>query len=279
MTAAPRGDTARDRNPIRHSVDERSSGAAGLLPAVNRWLATAIATLLCLSGLQFCLYITVRYLAPLLGADPDQDDLFAPGFSNAGDPEATAALVLHLVTGVLVMLLGCVQFITPMRRRWPVIHRMTGRVYVCAAMLTALGGLGYIVLNGTVGGAIMNIGFGLYGALVLLASAQCLRYARARNFPRHREWDVRLFVLVIASWLYRLEYGISAVFETGGHTPQFTGWFDHMMAFAFYLPNLVVAEMYLRALRPGGSVALRVAALTALSVAAAVTVAGVYSQW
>lgn len=34
----------------------------------------------------------------------------------------------------------------------------------------------------------------------------------------------------------------------GGHTSSFTGWFDQLMAFAFYLPNLVVAEVYLRAL-------------------------------
>ena len=58
------------------------------------------------------------------------------------------------------MLLGCVQFITSVRRRWPVVHRRGGRVYVGSAILTAFAGLGYIVLNGTVGGAVTDVGFG-----------------------------------------------------------------------------------------------------------------------
>lgn len=279
MTVTPRRDTAGGGNSIRHGVDEQSSRTARCLLALNRWLAIAITTLLCLSGLQFCLYITLRYLAPLLGAEPVQRYLSAPGFSNSGDPEATASLVLHLVTGVIVMLLGCVQFITPLRRRWPVVHRLIGRVYVCSAILTAFGGLGYIVLNGTVGGAVMDVGFGLYGVLVLLAAARCLHHARARDLARHRAWAVRLFVLVIASWLYRLEYGISGVLGIGGHTSSFTGWFDQMMAFAFYLPNLVVAEMYLHGLRSDRSTLFRTASLVTLCVSTAVVAVGVYSQW
>lgn len=246
---------------------------------MNRWLALGITVLLCLSGLQFCLYIALRYLGPLLGAEPGQWHEFAPGFSNDGDPGATASLVLHLITGIIVMVMGCVQFVTVVRRRWPVVHRCIGRAYVGSAVLTAAGGLGYIALNGTIGGAVMDLGFGLYGVLVLVAAVRCLHHARARDFPRHRDWAVRLFVLIVASWLYRLEYGVAAVLGTGGHTILFTGWFDQMMVFAFYLPNLVIAEMYLRALRHGSSAVLRLASLLALSVAATVVVIGVYSQW
>ncbi|MCV7287869.1 DUF2306 domain-containing protein [Mycolicibacterium wolinskyi] len=274
-----RPDAGGDQNPDHQGGEEHSRKTSGLLDAMNRQLAIGITVLLCLSGMQFCLYIVLRYLAPLLGAEPDQWHLFAPGFSNGGDPVATTSLVLHLVAGVIVMVLGCVQFVTVARRRWPVVHRVIGRAYVSSAMLAAVGGLGYIVLNGTVGGAVMDLGFGLYGVLVLVAAVRCLRHARARDVAAHRDWAVRLFVLVVASWLYRLEYGVAGVLGTGGHTPQFTGWFDQMMAFAFYVPNLLIAEMYLRARRRDGSIAWRTASLLALSVAAAVVVIGVYSRW
>lgn len=275
----PRHDSTVGRSPTRQDTHTPQAGTSRLLLATNRWLAVAIAASLCLSGLQFCLYIALRYLGPLFTADTDQRYRFAPGFSNDGDAAASTSLVLHLVTGAIVMVLGGVQLITAVRRRWPVVHRWMGRGYVGLAMLTAVGGLGYIVLNGTVGGVVMDVGFGLYGVLVLLAAAQCLRYARSREFHLHREWAVRLFVLVMASWLYRLEYGISGLLDIGGRNPSFTGWFDQMMAFAFYLPSLVVVELYLRASRTDASTAPRVASLLALLGAASVVAVGVYTQW
>ncbi|MCF6385647.1 DUF2306 domain-containing protein [Mycobacterium sp. MBM] len=279
MTVVSRRDDGGRQDPDQELAEDLPGRSSQLLGAMNRWVATVIAVLLCLSGLQFCLYITVRYLAPLFGTEPDRWHLFAPGFANSGDPGSTASLMLHLVTGVIVMVLGCVQFLTVVRRRWPVVHRLIGRVYLTSAILTAVGGLGYIVLNGTVGGVIMDVGFGLYGVLILMAAARTLQHARARDFPRHREWAVRLFVLIVASWLYRLEYGLAGFLGTGGHTPQFSGWFDQIMAFAFYLPNLVIAETYLRALRHHGSTLQRLSSLLALCGAAAVVTVGVYTQW
>ena len=106
-----------------------------------------------------------------------------------------------------------------------------------------------------------------------------LHHARARDFTRHRAWAFRLFVLIIASWLYRLEYGESRVLGIGGRTSSFTGWFDQVMAFAFHLPNLVVAETYLRALCSDSSSAMRKTSLITLYVSAALVSVGVYSQW
>ena len=63
----------------------------------------------------------------------------------------------------------------------------------------------------------------------------------------HRIWAIRLFSLVIGSWLYRMYYGFW-FFSMDGleHELDFTGWFDKIMVFFFYIPNLVVAEVFLR---------------------------------
>ncbi|MEL7163381.1 MAG: hypothetical protein AAFN92_21670 [Bacteroidota bacterium] len=71
-----------------------------------------------------------------------------------------------------------------------------------------------------------------------------IRYARRRELERHRAWAIRLFALAVGSWLYRMDYGFYIGFGgEEGHTNTFTGWFDYFMAFWFYLPNLVVAEV------------------------------------
>lgn len=262
------------------TADESETNLARALALAVRWLGIAVVALLCLSGLQFCLYIALTYVAPLFGGDlRGWNDNFLPGLYDADNPAATGSIGMHFITGAVVMVLGCVQLLPFLRERWPALHRWNGRIYVALATLTAVGGLGFIVLQGTVGGAVMNIGFGLYGVLMILASVQTIRYARARRFDLHRAWAIRLFVLVIASWLYRLEYGLSALLELGGRSAGFSGSFDHVMAFAFYLPNLVIAELYVRALRPSSSTLTRTAAFAAMLIAAAVTAMGVYSQW
>jgi hypothetical protein len=132
----------------------------------------------------------------------------------------------------------------------PAVHRWLGRIYVAAAAFAGIGGLIFIFFTGTVGGLVMDIGFGLYGALMMLCALQTYRYARRRKLDIHRIWAIRLFALAIGSWLYRMEYGFW--FIVAGelwHTNTFHGFFDFLMSFFFYIPNLLIAEAYLR----GGS--------------------------
>ena len=86
----------------------------------------------------------------------------------------------------------------------------------------------------------MDVGFGLYGVLTAAAAVETYRHARARRLDNHRAWAMRLFALAIGSWLYRMEYG---------HLKDFSGPFDQLMAFFFYVPNLLVVEALLRAPR------------------------------
>lgn len=149
----------------------RSSRGGRFLDAANRWLGVSLVAILCLSGLRFCSYIVATYIAPLFGGDLEQWNAnFLPGLFSDDHPESTTSIGLHFVTGALVMVLGCVQLSSVVRARWPRLHRWSGRVYVAMATLTALGGLGFIVLQGTVGAGAMNVGFGLYGILMIVAA-------------------------------------------------------------------------------------------------------------
>lgn len=181
------------------------------------------------------------------GRDGLRGTMDAPHYLFSASAPANAGIFSHMLLGAAITLLVPLQLIRPLRARLPALHRWTGRLVTLAAGITALGGLVYIALRGTIGGAVMDAGFTLYGALMLLAAVQTYRHARARRIAQHNAWALRLFWLVLGSWLYRVHYGLWYLATDGlWSTPEFTGAFDLVQNFAFYLPYLIGVEIYLR---------------------------------
>jgi len=237
------------------------------------WTLRAAAALLVtacwFSSALFGAYILAFY-GGTAASDPSRWNETLPRLHEAGTPLANIAIGAHFATGGILLLLGPIQLIGPVRRAVPAFHRWLGRLYVLAAAIAGAGGLGFILAKGTVGGTPMNLGFGLYGALMVIAAGLTYVHARARRLEVHRAWAIRLFALAIGSWLYRMEYGFwFLVAGKLGHTSQFSGWFDIIMAFFFYLPNLAVAEFFIRARRTAPGTPIRVAAALLLLAAAA----------
>lgn len=158
-----------------------------------------------------------------------------------------AGIFGHMLLGGLVTLLAPLQLLPLLRDRWPAVHRAIGYVLVTAAMLTAGGGLIYIAVRGTIGGTLMDLGFSLYGVCLAVAAAMTAHHARRGDRQRHRRWALRFFFLAIASWLYRVHYGLWYA-ATGGWASEkdFTGLFDRIQNFAFFVPYLVALEIYFR---------------------------------
>jgi hypothetical protein len=219
----------------------------GSSPAVHR-TSVALVVTVWVSVTLFGVYILAHYAGAVTDEDLPSWNAVLPRLYEPTTPAATVAIGLHFLAGGVILVLGCVQLIAPIRARWPAVHRGFGRVYVVASLLAGVGGLGFIAVKGTVGGLVMNLGFGLYGVAVVVCAVQAYRHARARRIEQHRAWALRLFALAIGSWLYRMEYGFWLLLVGDlGHTEDFRGGFDRVMAFFFYLPNLLVVEALLRA--------------------------------
>jgi hypothetical protein len=170
----------------------------------------------------------------------DPDERATSRFFDVEALAASAMLYLHMATGALITVFAPLQMSRVIRDRWPYIHRVSGYLIVTAAGTTALAGLYYIARLGTIGGAVMDAGFALYGGLMLLSAWQTVGYARKRH-PLHFLWAGRLIILSLASWLYRVHYGVWELAAGGlGSRPDFTGPFDQVQVFAFYLPYLAV---------------------------------------
>ncbi len=260
----------------RTSMEPARSEGRDWSAAALRWTSRALVVTVWTSALLFGLYILAFYAGALAVGALDDWNTVLPRLYEPTTPAATVGIGLHFAAGGIILVLGSIQLVEAIRARYPALHRWIGRVYVTAAVAAGAGGLVFIAVKGTVGGIVMDVGFGLYGVLMVLAAVQALRHARAGRVEQHRVWALRLYALAIGSWLYRMDYGFWFLLaDRAGHTSDFRGWFDMVMAFFFYVPNLLVVEALVRARRTP-SPALRVLAASALAVATGFLLLGTY---
>jgi len=172
----------------------------------------------------------------------------------AGHTLGNAAVAVHLLSAVVIMLAGAVQLVPQVRSRFPVFHRWNGRMYLLAALGVSAAGV-YMTWRGSVGDVSQHIGGTVNAVLIWLFAGMALRYAMARDFKTHRRWALRLFLVVSAAWFFRIMFFLSLfVFKgpIGFDATTFRGPFITVMSFAQYLLPLGLLELYLRAQdRPG----------------------------
>jgi len=175
---------------------------------------------------------------------------YVPGFSVGN-----TAVVMHVASAVIVMLAGAVQLVPQIRNRFPVFHRWNGRIYMLTALTLSVAGLHMTWFRGSVGDLSVHLGSTLNAVLIWLCGGMALRYALAHDFKTHRRWALRFFLVVSASWFFRIGFFLSFLIFKGpvGFDPTtFRGPFLTFMTFAQYLIPLAVLEIYLRAQdRPG----------------------------
>jgi hypothetical protein len=202
--------------------------------------SAAVAGLLLLS-LPFAIYAIDRGFSAGNVAEQAASRFFLPDA-----PVATALIYGHMVAGGLLTLLAPLQLLSVVRRRWPVLHRGVGYAVAGMSLLSGIFGLVFILSHGTIGGRVMDLGFGLYGILLLCSAARTVVMARRRD-PRHRLWAERLVILALAAWLYRVHYGLWEIATGGaGVRADFSGPFDLVQVFAFYLPYLLIHALWRR---------------------------------
>jgi len=175
---------------------------------------------------------------------------YVPGFSVGN-----TAVVMHVASAVIIMLAGAVQLVPQIRNRFPVFHRWNGRIYMLTALTLSVAGLYMTWFRGSVGDLSIHLGSTVNALLIWLCGGMALRYALARDFQIHRRWALRFFLVVSASWFFRIGFFLSFLVFKGpvGFDPTtFRGPFLTFMTFAQYLIPLAVLEIYLRAQdRPG----------------------------
>ena len=165
----------------------------------------------------------------------------------------TSLPLLTLLLSVIILAGGPLQLIPAVRKRWPKFHRIVGRSYMIAAIITAIVGL-YMMFQRDIGGLSTKVGFLAQGVLIAWFASNAFRYARARKIAIHRRWALRLFLAASAVWFFRVILMIW-VLLTGGIGIDFTtgkGPFIDFMSIGQYLP-LVILEWYFLTQTKGSS--------------------------
>ncbi|UHQ24588.1 DUF2306 domain-containing protein [Lysobacter sp. 5GHs7-4] len=258
--------TALDRGTLH-----RNAGAA-LKASATAWFAVAA-----LGQLLFVAYVLGYYgRAALQGRWQAWNGVFPRGYVE-GEPVGNLIVAAHLGVACLIVLAGLLQLMPALRRRWPRLHRWTGRAYLLMVAAMSLGGVAMILGRGSVGDLSQKLAICLNAALMLVCAYQAYRHARARRFDAHRRWALRLFLCVSGVWFFRVGLMLWIVAHQGpaGFDPEtFRGPFLTFLAFAQYLLPLSVLELYLRAQHRGGAAA-RIAATALLATLTLATAAGV----
>ncbi|HLY78525.1 MAG TPA: DUF2306 domain-containing protein [Caulobacteraceae bacterium] len=186
------------------------------------WTATVLAAAIALSS--------YRYLLP--GMPGGAPSIVANHFTRTG------ALLLHAGVSATALILGALQFYPGLRARWPAWHRRAGTLYVIFCLLGGCAAL--LLAAGTTAGLPATAGFGLLGLSWLGCTAQAWRFARARDFVRHRRWMTRSYALTFAAVTLRLYLPVAYMTHLD-ITPSYQA-----ISFLCWIPNLIVAELWLR---------------------------------
>lgn len=190
----------------------------------KRWLGWSVNALLCLViGLA-----SYRYL---VGAGPIPEVIAANTFRMPW-------LALHATCAATALIIAPIQLLPAVRRRTPRVHRYLGRVYAIGCLLGSASGL--VLALGSAAGPLATLGFGSLALAWFATTSLAWRAALARDFARHRAWMIRSFALTNAAVTLRLYLTLlpllPVAFISGYRAISFLCW----------VPNLLVAELYLR---------------------------------
>jgi len=180
-----------------------------------------LAVLMALIGLRYFVYGSAAYF-------PRQREVYEA---------RTFGLLVHIGAMMLAVVTGPFQFLRSLRERHFAFHRALGRVYIIGALVGALGGV--YMAQFSASGTVSDVGFLLLGSGVLIATTYALVRIRTGNVQSHREWMTRSYALIFAAVTLRLYLPFleMAFGERVGYA---------VVAWACWVPNLVVAEWFVR---------------------------------
>lgn len=150
--------------------------------------------------------------------------------------------LLHVSASPIALVFGLFQFLPKLRKARPAVHRWSGRIYALAVLVGGLAGL--IMAMGSLDRPAAAVGFGVLAVLWLGTTAQAVRLAMAGRIAEHRRWMIRSYALTFAAVTLRL--ALPFFFILGGMDYAET---SNYVAWLCWVPNLLVAEWYLRRVR------------------------------
>lgn len=194
-----------------------------------------------------------------------------------GDGVGNLVFAAHVLLAAVVTSGGLMQLLPPLRRRFPAVHRWTGRSFLVIACFLALSGLWMAIARHSYLSVISAVAIGINAVLILAFAAMAWRHALKRRFEAHRVWAMRTFMVVSGVWFLRTGLMGWVVLNRGpvGMNDTLSGPADIVLTFGSYLIPLAVLELHVAAGKSANP-AFRLLAAAVVLLAAAFTAVGVF---
>ncbi|MCW5911351.1 MAG: DUF2306 domain-containing protein [Cyclobacteriaceae bacterium] len=151
------------------------------------------------------------------------------------------AFYQHIIFGGLALLVGWSQFSAQWRNRYTHVHRLLGKVYVGACLLSGSAAL-YLAYHAT-SGAMASLGFGSLGVLWIYTTLRAFFSIRKKQINAHQTWMIRSYALTFAAVTLRILLPLSQVAGINFYDAY------PVIAWASWVPNLLVAEWIVSRMR------------------------------
>ena len=198
--------------------------------------------------LAFGFYIVLFYGRTILSNRLDAWDLAEPGLYRPRRGDSNAALAVHLAGAGYAMLMGPLQFVPGVRRRFGGFHRANGRVLVGLLAATSLGGLYVVWAVGLVAaplvGRRLNNQNYLFGACVLVCTLGLYYHAAVtKNIEMHERWAYRLAGLMFGNIYVRLFFAVVfALYPPGSLGEGRMKAIATFLCYTFFVPQMLLAD-------------------------------------
>lgn len=170
-------------------------------------------------------------------------------------------ITAHVLGGVVAMMIGPFQFIPALRTRKKKLHRALGITYLIGCALGGSAGL-YMAFF-AYGGFPSGLGLGFLAVVWMSCGGIALARALAGKFDAHREWMIRSYALTLAAFTLRIWLPVHGVLDgTGVIDVPFQDAYI-AVTWGCWVPNLMVAEIFINMTRRTSPVAITSPPITA----------------
>jgi uncharacterized membrane protein len=155
-------------------------------------------------------------------------------------------LLPHGVAGALVLLMAPLQFSGRLRRRFPRLHRLGGRLYVAGVVILAPLGAYIQYFQERLGAPRSFTVLGVVDAALLLATTLiAFVFAYKRKIAQHRQWMIRSYAVALVFIEGRFILGVTGWEQLGVEMAQAVIW--SCLALSILLADLANHWLEIRA--------------------------------
>ncbi len=200
-----------------------------------------------ISQFVFATYVTLFYGKATLTGNLENWNKVLPHGYVKGEGLGNFIVGIHLFLAIIIIIGGPLQLITKIRNNFPKFHRYNGRVFILSAYIISLAGLFMVWVRGSVGGLIQHLSISFNAILIIIAATFVIINARSRNIKQHKNWAIRLYLLVNGVWFFRVGLFFLLYINKGpaGYDPStFQGPFLSFLSISQYAIPLILFELY-----------------------------------